>query len=193
MADKVSGAEIARMSRYTVVQSNRLRRSFVEDRLAGLQDKPRPGRPLRINARKSAHVVAMTLKPPPTGVTHWSSRDLAGEVGISHSTVHRIWLAHVLQPHRIETFKFSTDPNAEEKNHDVVGLYLNPPANTVVLSVDEKTQIQALNRTQPILPLRPGLLTCQTHDYQRNGLTRLYAALEVVSGRVVGKCSECHT
>jgi len=193
MADKVSGAEIAQMSGYTVVQVSRLRRRFAEKRLAGLQDKPRSGRPLRIDARKRAQVVAMTLKPPPAGITHWSSRDLAGEVGISHSTVHRIWRAHHLQPHRIETFKFSTDPNAEEKIHDVVGLYLNPPANAVVLSVDEKTQIQALNRTQPILPLRPGLPARQTHDYQRNGLTSLYAALEVASGRVVGKCSDRHT
>lgn len=193
MADQVSGAEIARMSGYTVVQVSRLRRRFAEKRLAGLQDKPRSGRPLRINARKRARVVAMTLKPPPAGITHWSSRDLAGEVGVSHSTVFRIWRAHDLQPHRIETFKFSTDPKAEEKIHDVVGLYLNPPANAVVLSVDEKTQIQALNRTQPILPLRPGLPARQTHDYQRNGLTSLYAALEVASGRVVGKCSERHT
>lgn len=104
-----------------------------------------------------------------------------------------IWRAHDLQPHRIETFKFSTDPQAEEKIHDVVGLYLNPPANAVVLSVDEKTQIQALNRTQPILPLRPGLPARQTHDYRRNGLTSLYAALEVASGKVVGECSERHT
>jgi transposase len=193
MADHVSGAEIARMSGYTVVQVSRLRRRFTEERLAGLEDKPRSGRPLRINARKRAQVVAMTLKPPPAGITHWSSRDLANEVGVSHSTVHRIWRAHDLQPHRIETFKFSTDPHAEEKIHDVVGLYLNPPANAVVLSVDEKTQIQALNRTQPILPLRPGLPARQTHDYRRNGLTSLYAALEVASGRVVGKCSERHT
>ena len=193
MAENVSGAEIARMSGYSVVQISRLRRRFAEERLLGLLDKPRSGRPLRISARKRAQVVAMTLKPPPPGVTHWSSRDLAGEVGVSHSTVHRIWRAHDLQPHRIETFKFSTDPQAEEKIHDVVGMYLNPPTNAVVLSVDEKTQIQALNRTQPILPLRPGLPARQTHDYRRNGLTSLYAALEVASGKVVGKCSERHT
>lgn len=193
MADNVSGAEIARMSGYSVVQISRLRRRFAEERLAGLLDKPRSGRPMRISARKRAQVVAMTLKPPPPGVTHWSSRDLAGEVGVSHSTVHRIWRAHDLQPHRIETFKFSTDPQAEEKIHDVVGLYLNPPTNAVVLSVDEKTQIQALNRTQPLLPLRPGLPARQTHDYRRNGLTSLYAALEVASGKVVGECTERHT
>lgn len=193
MAAQVSGAEIARMSGYSVVQISRLRRRFAEERLLGLHDKPRSGRPLKISARKRAQIVAMTLKPPPPGVTHWSARDLADEVGVSHSTVHRIWRAHDLQPHRVETFKFTTDPQAEAKIHDVVGLYLNPPTQAVVLSVDEKTQIQALNRTQPLLPLRPGLPARQTHDYRRNGLTSLYAALEVASGKVVGACSDRHT
>jgi len=193
LADKISGAAVARMTGYTVVQVSRLRRRFVEEGLAGLGDKPRSGRPPSITARKRAQVVAKTLKPPGAGLTHWSSRELAAEVGVSHSTVHRIWKAHDLQPHRVETFKFSTDPDAEEKIHDVIGLYVNPPANAVVLSVDEKTQIQALNRTQPILPLRPGLPARQTHDYQRNGLTSLYAALEVASGAVVGECSQRHT
>lgn len=193
LADQVSGAEVARMTGYTVVQVSRLRRRFVEEGLAGLKDKPRSGRPPSITARKRAQVVARTLKPPGDGLTHWSSRELAAEVGVSHSTVHRIWKAHDLQPHRVETFKFSTDPAAEEKIHDVVGLYLNPPTNAVVLSVDEKTQIQALNRTQPLLPLRPGLPARQTHDYRRNGLTSLYAALEVASGTVVGECSTRHT
>jgi len=193
MADNVSGAEVARMTGYTVVQISRLRRRFAEEGLAGLEDKPRSGRPPSITARKRAQVVALTLKPPGAGLSHWSSRELASEVGVSHSTVHRIWRAHDLQPHRIETFKFSTDPEAEEKIHDVVGLYMNPPTNAVVLSVDEKTQIQALNRTQPILPLRAGLPARQTHDYERNGLTSLYAALEVASGAVIGECSERHT
>lgn len=193
LADKVSGAEVARRTGYTVVQVSRLRRRFVEEGLAGLGDKPRSGRPPSITARKRAHVVAKTLKPPRGGLTHWSARELAAEVGVSHSTVHRIWKAHDLQPHRVETFKFSTDPDAEEKIHDVVGLYLNPPANAVVLSVDEKTQIQALNRTQPLLPLRPGLPARQTHDYKRNGLTSLYAALEVASGAVIGACRKRHT
>ena len=193
MADNVSGAEVARMTGYTVVQISRLRRRFVEDGLAGLDDKPRSGRPTTITARKRARVVAMTLKPPGAGLSHWSSRELASEVGVSHSTVHRIWRQHDLQPHRIETFKFSTDPDAEEKIHDVVGLYMNPPTNAIVLSVDEKTQIQALNRTQPILPLRPGIPERQTHDYERNGLTSLYAALDVASGAVIGECSERHT
>jgi transposase len=193
MADDVSGAEVARMTGYTVVQVSRLRRRFAEEGLAGLQDKPRSGRPPTITARKRAQVVARTLKPPGAGLTHWSARELAAEVGVSHTTVHRIWKAHDLQPHRIETFKFSTDPDAEDKIHDVVGLYMNPPTNAVVLSIDEKTQIQALNRTQPILPLRPGLPARQTHDYERNGLTSLYAALDVAAGSVIGTCSERHT
>lgn len=193
MADNVSGAEVARMTGYTVVQISRLRRRFAEQGLAGLEDKPRSGRPPSITARKRAQIVALTLKSPGSGLSHWSSRELANEVGVSHTTVHRIWQAHDLQPHRIETFKFSTDPDAEEKIHDVVGLYMNPPTNAVVLSVDEKTQIQALNRTQPILPLRSGLPARQTHDYERNGLTSLYAALEVASGTVIGECSERHT
>jgi transposase len=112
---------------------------------------------------------------------------------VSQSTVHRIWRGHALQPHRVETFKFTTDPDAEQKIHDIIGLYLHPPTHAVVLSLDEKTQIQALNRTQPLLPLRPGIPARQTHDYQRNGLTSLYAALEVASGNVIGECRERHT
>lgn len=193
MADAVAGTEVARRTGYTVVQVSRLRRRFAEHGLPGLADKPRSGRPPSIPARKRAQIVAKTLKAPAHGLSHWSARELAAEVGVSHMTVHRLWRAHDLQPHRIETFKFSTDPDAEEKIHDVVGLYLHPPANAVVLSVDEKTQIQALNRTQPLLPLRPGLPARQTHDYQRNGLTSLYAALEVATGAVVGECSERHT
>jgi transposase len=193
MADNVSGAEIARMTGYTVVQVSRLRRRFAEEGLTGLQDKPRSGRPPTISDRKRARIVALTLKEPGHGLTHWSTRELAAQVGVSQSTVHRIWKAHDLKPHQVETFKFSTDPDAEAKIHDVVGLYLNPPAKAVVLSVDEKTQIQALNRTQPILPLRPGIPARQTHDYKRNGLTSLYAALEVNSGAVLGECRERHT
>jgi transposase len=142
---------------------------------------------------KTARIVALTLKSPPSGLTHWSTREIAARVGASHMTVQRIWKSHALQPHRFETFKFTSDPRAEERIRDVVGLYLNPPTNAVVLSMDEKTQIQALERTQPILPLRPNLPARQTHDYRRHGLTSLYAALEVASGKVVGECSERHT
>lgn len=193
MAENVSGTEVAKLTGYTSVQISRIRRRFAEAGLTGLQEKPRSGRPRTVSSRKTAQVVAMTLKAPAWGLSHWSSRDLSAKVGLSHSTVHRIWQAHALKPHRIETFKFSKDPKAEEKIYDVVGLYMNPPTNAVVLSLDEKTQIQALSRTQPMLPLRPGLSARQTHDYKRNGLTSLYAALEIASGAVIGECSATHT
>jgi transposase/transcriptional regulator with XRE-family HTH domain len=192
MADGVSGTEVAQKIGYTVVQVSRIRRRFAEAGLDGLKERPRSGRPPRITERKRAQVVALTLKAPDAGTTHWSTRDLAKRTGVSHTTVHRIWRAHALKPHQISTFKFTTDPNAEEKIRDVVGLYLEPPTNAVVLSMDEKTQIQALSRTQPMLPIRPGLPARRTHDYRRNGLTSLYAALEVASGRVVGECSPTH-
>lgn len=193
MAEDVPGVEIAERTGYTVVQVSRLRRRFAEHGLAGLPDRPRSGRPPTITARKRAQIVALTLKPAAPGVTHWSTRDLARQAGVSHGTVHRIWQAHALKPHRVATFKFTTDPEAEDKIYDVVGLYLSPPTHAVVLSLDEKTQIQALSRTQPLLPLRPGLPARQTHDYRRNGLTSLYAALEIASGRVIGECAPRHT
>jgi transposase len=193
MADGLSGVTIATRTHYTVVQVSRLRRRFAEQGLAGLADRPRSGRPPTISARKRAQVVAWTLKPPDPGLSHWTAREMARRTRVSASSVQRIWHAHALQPHRLETFKFSTDPRAEDKIHDVVGLYLNPPTNAVVLSVDEKTQVQALSRTQPLLPLRPGLPARQTHDYRRNGVTSLYAALEVATGRVVGACRPTHT
>src|SRR3989442_13107755 len=193
MAQGLAGVEIAERTGYTVVQVSRLRRRFAEHGVTGLHDRPRSGRPPTIPARKRAQIVALTLKPPAPGVPHWSTRELARQTGVSHGMVHRLWRAHALQPHRVSTFKFTTDPAAEDKIYDVVGLYLNPPTNAVVVSLDEKTQIQALSRTQPLLPLRPGLPARQTHDYRRNGLTSLYAALEIRSGRVVGECASQHT
>src|SRR5947209_8626833 len=193
MAQGVPGVEIAERIGYTVVQISRLRRRFAEQGVPGLRDLPRSGRPPTITARKRAQIVALTLRAPAPGVTHWSTRDLARQAGVSHGTVHQIWRAHALKPHRVSTFKFTTDPEAEAKIYDVVGLYLNPPTSAVVLSLDEKTQIQALSRTQPLLPLRPGLPARQTHDYRRNGLTSLYAALDVASGRVTGNCASRHT
>ena len=193
MAQGMSGVDIAERVGYTVVQVSRLRRRFADQGIAGLQDRPRSGRPPTITARKRAQIVALTLKPPAAGLTHWSTRDLARHAGVSHGTVHRIWRAHALKPHQVATFKFTTDPEAEAKIYDVVGLYLDPPTNAVVLSLDEKTQIQALSRTQPLLPLRSGLPARQTHDYRRNGLTSLYAALDVASGRVTGNCAAQHT
>ena len=193
MAQGMSGVDIAERVGYTVVQVSRVRRRFADHGVAGLQDRPRSGRPPTITARKRAQIVALTLKPPAAGLTHWSTRDLARHAGVSHGTVHRIWRAHALKPHQVSTFKFTTDAEAEAKIYDVVGLYLHPPTNAVVLSLDEKTQIQALSRTQPLLPLRPGLPARQTHDYRCNGLTSLYAALEVSSGRVTGNCTAQHT
>lgn len=193
MAEGRPGVEIATRTGYTVVQVSRLRRRFAEAGLAGLADRPRSGRPPTVTARKRAQVVALTLKRPEPGHTHWSTRDLARRAGVSHSTVHRIWQAHALQPHRVTTFKFTTDPRAAERIEDVVGLYLQPPTNAVVVCVDEKTQVQALSRTQPLLPLRSGLPARQTHDYERHGLTSLFAALEIASGHVVGECRARHT
>jgi transposase len=193
MAQGLAGVEIATRTSYTVVQISRLRRRFAEQGVAGLADRPRSGRPPSVSARKRAQVVALTLKRPDPGLSHWTAREMARRTGVSATTVQRIWHAHALQPHRLETFKFSTDPRAEEKIYDVVGLYLNPPTNAVVLSLDEKTQVQAVSRTQPLLPLRPGLPARQTHDYRRNGVTSLYAALEVATGRVVGACRPTHT
>lgn len=192
LADEESGTEVARLTGYTVVQISRIRRRFSEERISGLRDKARSGRPPTVGQKKTAEIVAMTLQPPAEGLTHWSTRELAEKAGVSHTTVHRIWKAHDLQPHRIQTFKFSRDPQLEEKITDIVGLYLNPPTNAFVVSVDEKTQIQALNRTQPLLPIRPGVPARQTHDYKRNGLTSLYAALEVATGKVIGECSPTH-
>ena len=159
--------------------------------IAGLQDRPKPGRPAQVD---EVAVVLATLEPPPErlGVTHWSSRLLAGELGISNVWVARIWRKWGLQPWRRETFKFSTDPELEAKVRDVVGLYLNPPEKAVVLSVDEKSQIQALDRTAPILPLRPGLPEKATHDYVRHGTTTLFAALEVATGKVTNACYPRH-
>ena len=193
MADNVSGVEVARLTGYNVIQVSRLRRRFCEEGIEGLYDRPRTGRPKTLRPRQIARVVALTLKPPPQGLTHWSAREMAKKTGFSHSMIHRIWQAHNLKPHQVKTFKFTTDPEAEEKILDVVGLYLRPPDNAVVLCMDEKTQIQALNRTQPTLPLREGLPARQTHDYQRNGVVSLFAAMELASGRVVGECRERHT
>lgn|SRR5574341_2000858 len=193
MADGLPGVEVAGRTGYTPVQISRLRRRFATERVGGLHDRARPGRPHTVSPRKIAQVVALTLKGPPAGLTHWTTRDLARRAGVSYAMVHRIWRAHGLQPHRVETFKVITDPAAEEKIRDIVALYLDPPANAAVLCLDEKTQIQALNRTQPLLPLRPGLPARQTHDYHRNGVTSLFAALEVARGRVLGECRPRHT
>jgi transposase len=167
------------------------RRRYAEAGLGALEDRPRSGRPKRIDPLE---IVIRTLEPPPErlGVTHWSSRLLAKELRISNATVATVWQDYELQPWRRETFKFSTDPQLEAKVRDIVGLYLNPPENAIVLCIDEKSQIQALNRTAPILPLRPGLPEKATHDYVRNGTTTLFAALEVATGKVTDACYPRH-
>jgi transposase len=166
---------------------------FERDRLAGLGDAPRPGREPVYDRAARDRVIALTLEPPPDGVTHWSTRRLARKVGMSETTVWRIWRSAGLKPHRTETFKFSTDPALEAKVRDVVGLYLAPPERAIVLSVDEKTQIQALDRTQPMLPLRSGSVERRTHDYERHGTTSLFAALNVATGEVIGEARARHT
>ena len=168
------------------------RRRYRLEGLAGVRTRPRSGRKKQITAAKERAVVAATMRAP-KAATHWSSRTLAKQVGLSFSTVQRIWRQHGLQPHRVGRFKFSTDPQFESKLADVVGLYLDPPERALVLCVDEKSQVQALNRTQPILPMRPGLPARMTHDYERNGTTSLFAALEVASGKVHGQCFARHT
>lgn len=159
---------------------------------AVLEDAPRPGRPRQISAEQVAEVVERTTRQKPAGATHWSTRTLAAVVGLSHTQVHRIWRAHGLKPHREETFKVSTDPHFLAKLEDVVGLYLNPPEKAVVFSVDEKSQIQALDRTQPGLPLKKGRAGTKTHDYKRHGTTTLFAALNVATGEVIAACMDQH-
>jgi transposase len=168
------------------------RRRFLERGPDGLLDEPRPGAPRTVTDEKVEEIVRATLEEQPADATHWSTRSMARRAGVSQSTVSRIWRAFALQPHRIETFKISTDPLFIEKVRDVVGLYLNPPERALVLCVDEKSQIQALNRAQPVLPILPGTPTRASHDYVRHGTTSLFAALDVASGRVISKTYSRH-
>jgi transposase-like protein len=176
------------LSRPTVIK---WRDRYAAQGMAGLDDEPRSGRPKTVD---DAAIIAATLEPPPErlGVTHWSTRLLSKQLGIGDATVARAWRRYHVQPWRRETFKFSTDPELEAKIRDVVGLYLDPPAKAIVLCVDEKSQVQALDRTAPILPLRPGLPERATHDYKRNGTTNLFAALEIATGRVTDRCYDRH-
>jgi transposase len=182
-------AERLQIARQTVVT---WRKRYVAGGMKALEDADRPGRPV---IHDDVQVVVATLEAPPPhlGVTHWSSRLLADQLGISFATIARIWRKWNLQPWRVETFKFSTDPELEAKIRDVVGLYLNPPEKAVVVCIDEKTQVQALDRTAPILPLRPGIPEKQTHDYSRYGTTSLFAALEVATGKITDRCYDKHT
>ena len=168
------------------------RRRFLKDRVEGLLDEARPGRPRTIDDDQIAAVIERTLRSTPADATHWSIRSMAGATGFSHTTIRRIWTAFGLQPHRSQTFKLSSDPLFVDKVRDIVGLYLSPPTRALVLSVDEKSQIQALDREQPVLPMMPGIPERRTHAYVRHGTTSLFAALDVASGFVIGKCYRRH-
>ena len=191
-ADGRSNTAVAADLRVCVDTVGKWRSRFLEQRLDGLLDQPRSGRPRMIDDADVERVIALTLETTPKDATHWSTRSMAQRSGLSHNTVSRIWRAFALQPHRTETFKLSADPLFIEKVRDIVGLYLNPPDRALVLCVDEKSQIQALDRTRPLLPLRPGQAERRTHDYVRHGTTSLFAALDARTGQVIGQCHRRH-
>src|SRR6266480_1466285 len=191
-AQGVNNSEVAKRCRVIRQTVGKWRGRFLERRLDGLLDEPRPGAPRKLDDARIEQLIATTLNERPREATHWSTRLLAKKLKLSQSTVSRAWRAFGLQPHRAETFKLSTDPLFIDKVRDLVGLYLNPPTKAMVLCVDEKSQIQALDRTQPILPLAPGLPERRTHDYKRHGTTSLFAALDLVSGQVISACHRRH-
>jgi transposase len=182
-------ASLVRVRQQTVCK---WRSRFVNKGLEGLLDEPRPGTPRKVSDADVERVLTTTLESLPRDATHWSTRSLAQKSGLSRSTISRIWRAFGLQPHRSETFKLSKDPLFIDKVRDIVGLYLNPPDRALVLCVDEKSQIQALDRTQPLLPMRPGQAERRSHDYKRHGTTSLFAALDVKTGAVIGECHRRH-
>ena len=184
--------EVAARLRVDQGTVSKWRRRFGKHRMDGLRDEPRTGAPRTIDDTRIEAVIARTLESVPKDATHWSSRGMAKESGLSVSSVQRIWRAFGLQPHRMETFKLSTDPDFVAKVRDVVGLYVSPPQHAVVLCVDEKSQIQALDRSQPMLPMRPGQPARRSHDYTRHGTTSLFAALDIATGKVIGKCYSRH-
>lgn len=187
-----TGKDVARDQRTSQVTVSLWRSRFLSGRISGLIDAPKTGRPRTIDDERVERVVVTTLEEKPANATHWSTRDMAKRMGLSHMTISRIWKAFRLQPHRSGNFKLSKDPEFVPKVRDVVGLYLNPPENALVLCVDEKSQIQALDRTQTILPLQPGRIELRTHDYERHGVTSLFAALNVATGQVIGECHQRH-
>lgn len=187
-----SNTEVARRLRVTNQMVGKWRMRFLAKRLDGLLDEPRPGTPRRLGDAEVERVLTMTLESTPKNATHWSTRSLAAACGLSRSSVHRVWQAFALAPHRSETFKLSRDPLFIDKVRDIVGLYLDPPDKALVLCVDEKSQIQALDRSQPILPMRPGQAERRAHDYKRNGTTSLFAALDTKSGKVIGQLHRRH-
>ena len=191
LADGEGVRALARRMKTAAVVICRWEKRWSAEGLAGLKSRHRSGRGNGISEDDEHKILQATMRPP-KHATHWSARRLSKEIGFSASTILRVWRRRGLKPHRVETFKFSKDPNFKEKLTDVVGLYLDPPERALVLCVDEKSQIQALNRTEPLLPLRPGLPAGMTHDYKRNGTTSLFAALEVATGRVHARCFRRH-
>ena len=187
-----TNADVAASLKVSQAMVGRWRKRFVEHRLDGLSDDPRPGAPRTITDDQVEAVIVKTLEDKPDDATHWSTRGMAKETGLSQTTITRIWGAFGLQPHRAESFKLSTDPFFVEKVRDIVGLYLDPPERAMVLCVDEKSQIQALNRFQPILPMMAGTPERRSHDYVRHGTTSLFAALDMTSGRVIGSLRQRH-
>lgn len=183
---------VAGKLRLTPFTVGKWRARFVRERLEGLSDEPRPGAPRKVSDAQVEDVIVRTLETTPRGATHWSTRSMAKATGMSRMTISRIWGAFGLRPHRTETFKLSPDPLLIEKVRDIVALYVNPPEHAVVLCVDEKAQIQALDRTQPLLPMRPGQIERRTHDYKRHGTTSLFAALDVKTGEVLGRTHRRH-
>src|SRR3974377_1310417 len=188
----LSNKAVAARERVTPQTVGKWRRRFAERGLDGLLDEPRPGVPRKINDATVESVIVQTLESRPSGATHWSTRSMARHSGISTSSAGRIWRAFGRQPHRLETFKLSTDPLFVAKVRDIVGLYLNPPDHALVLCVDEKSQIQALHRTQPVLPMGLGYVEGFTHDYVRHGTTTLFAALDTAQGKVITQCRPRH-
>ena len=191
-AGQLTNAEIAELEGVSRPTVTKWRNRFAERRLEGLMDEPRPGRPRTITDEQVETVVIKTLESSPRDATHWSTRSMARATGLAPDSVMRIWHAFGLQPHRQETWKLSQDPQLVEKVHDICGLYLNPPERAVVLAVDEKSQIQALDRTAPTMPMLPGTPQRATHDYERNGTTSLYAALNIQSGEIIGSLHQRH-
>ena len=191
-AEGLDNQAVAKKVRCSKGMVGKWRARFLEARLEGLYDEPRPGAPRKVSDEPVEQAVMQTLESLPRGQTHWSTRELAKATGLSRMTISRIWHAFGLQPHRSETFKLSPDPQLIEKVRDIVGLYMNPPEHAVVFCVDEKSQIQALDRTQPLLPMRPGQAERRTHDYKRHGTTSLFAALDRKTSQVIGPLHRRH-
>jgi len=191
-ADGLTNRAVAKRLRVSSNSVCKWRERFRRRRLEGLTDEPRPGTPRKVTDDHVMEIITRTLEAPPATATQWSTRTMADVVGLSKATISRIWRTFGLQSHRLDTFKLSADPQFIEKVRDIVGLYLNPPDHAIVICLDEKSQVQALDRTRPLLPMRPGIPARQSHDYIRHGTTSLFAALEVATGKVIGRCHRRH-